>query len=558
MKDTPASTAVSGPHKRKHWQQSLQQRIIVSYALLFLLVLALLATQLGLTVYRSLISQAEHGLEVENFLAANAFEDPRSEYAQDFAVTQQWRSELESAEKEADDDEEHSSKTTVKDPPASTTQEALIRLQRSALSLAKHANARVTILTARGRAVADSDYPPITIPDQSGQIEVQAALAGKEEHAIRIDSETGERTLYTAAVIRQDGTVLGVVRLAQPMRQVLTPVRQLLGQLAATTALAMLLVTAVGIWNGRRMLRPVEELKEAAMAIANGDLQRQAPIAYDDEVGALAKAFNQMVTHLRTMIEQQRNFVANASHELRTPIFNIKLRSEALLTMDESEKAQAERFLYEIDSEADRLGRMANSLLNLARLEANHSQDDTGLEPTQIAPTLLLVAQSMRMRMRKSGLTFMAHIPEQLPLINADDADIETLVLNLLDNAIKYTPPGGTIHFVVASDEQHCTITCSDNGPGIPAEDIPHIFDRFYRVDKSRSRRRGQEGLGSGAGLGLSIVKALVERNHGKITVRSEIGNGTSFTVYLPIASLQPGNSAPNLEQSTETPAISP
>ena len=120
------------------------------------------------------------------------------------------------------------------------------------------------------------------------------------------------------------------------------------------------------------------------------------------------------------------------------------------------------------------------------------------------------------------------------------------------------TPPGGTIHFVVASDEQHCTITCSDNGPGIPAEDIPHIFDRFYRVDKSRSRRRGQEGLGSGAGLGLSIVKALVERNHGKITVRSEIGNGTSFTVYLPIASPQPGDSAPNLEQSTETPAISP
>lgn len=519
------------------WQQSLQRRIIVSYGLLFLIVLVLLMLQLGLRVYRAQISQAEHELEVKAFLTANSFEDPLSNFSRDFVVLEAWEAQLagqHSDEIHHDQDDQDSDNAPIPiTVSAEVAQLVKDRLQQSAAQLAERAGARVTILSVKGDVIATSMTELAPLPNQHHQLEVQAALNGNEQHDIRLDSNN-EETLFTAAPVRSNGEVLAVVQLSQPMSEVSSVNRALQRELITTAVLAMLLVTVVGIWNGRRMLRPVEELTQAAIAISHGNLQHQAPVNGDDEIATLARAFNRMVSNLRSMIEQQRLFVANASHELRTPIFNIKLRSEALLNMEMEERTRAQRFLTEIDNEVDRLGRMANSLLDLSRLESTQVLP-TPSAPVNLAEILLQTAQSMRMRIRQAGLTFLAQIPEEAGWIAIDEADLETVILNLLDNAIKYTPAPGSIHLIVEKGEKSSHITVKDSGVGIPPEDLPHIFDRFYRADKARSRTRGQKGIGSGAGLGLSIVKELVDRNRGQIQVMSESDAGTTFVLTFPL-----------------------
>ncbi|MFN8440394.1 MAG: ATP-binding protein [Caldilineaceae bacterium] len=519
------------------WQQSLQRRIIISYGVLFLLVLALLMLRLGLRVYRAQIGQAEHELEVKAFLTANSFEDPLSNFSKDFVVIEQWEAQLsgETGGKiRIDRDDQDSDNALVPTVvSAELAQSVKDRLQQSALQLATRAGARVTILSAQGEVIATSVIGVASLPNQRNQPEVDAALNGNEQHDIRLDSNH-EQSLFTAAPVRNNGEVLAIVQLSQPMSEISAPNRVLEGELIITAVLAMLLVTVVGVWNGHRMLRPVEELTQAAIAISQGNLQHQAPVNGDDEIATLARTFNGMVSNLRTMIEQQRLFVANASHELRTPIFNIKLRSEALLSMGADERTRAQRFLTEIDNEVDRLGRMANSLLDLSRLESTQVPVNAS-EPINIAEVLLQAAQSMRMRIRQAGLTFVAQIPEEIELVAINATDLETLILNLLDNAIKYTPEPGSIHLTVEKGDSDCHIMVQDSGVGIPAEDLPHIFDRFYRADKARSRARGQKGIGSGAGLGLSIVKELVERNRGKIQVTSQVEVGTTFILNFPL-----------------------
>lgn len=524
-------------HSPWRWQQSLQRRIIISYGVLFLLVLALLMLRLGLRVYRAQIGQAEHELEVKAFLTANSFEDPLSNFSKDFVVIEQWETQLsgETGDKRLlDRDDQDSDNAPVPAVvSAELAQSVKDRLQQSALQLATRAGARVTILSAKGDVIATSVTGVAPLPNQRNQPEVDAALNGNEQHDIRLDNNH-EQSLFTAAPVRNNGEVLAVIQLSQPMAEISAPNRVLEGELIITAVLAMLLVTVVGVWNGHRMLRPVEELTQAAIAISQGNLQHQAPVNGNDEIATLATAFNSMVSNLRSMIEQQRLFVANASHELRTPLFNIKLRSEALLNMEAEERTRAQRYLTEIDNEVDRLGRMANHLLDLSRLESTQALPTIN-EPIQFAEVLHQTAQSMRMRIRQAGLTFMAQIPEDAGLVAINEADLETVILNLLDNAIKYTPAPGTIHLMVEKDENACQITIQDTGAGIPSEDLPHIFDRFYRVDKARSRARSQNGFGSGAGLGLSIVKELVERNHGQIKAISQIKVGTTFVLSFPI-----------------------
>ncbi|MCB0129191.1 MAG: hypothetical protein KDD78_00015, partial [Caldilineaceae bacterium] len=224
-----------------------------------------------------------------------------------------------------------------------------------------------------------------------------------------------------------------------------------------------------------------------------------------------------------------------ASHELRTPLTNIKLRSEALRVMDlTADQAVATRFIGEIDTEADRLGRMATTLLDLSRLEAQTT--DLPAPPLDIAPLLLEMSRVIGVRMRAAALTYRARIPTQLPPICIAPADMEEILANLLDNAIKYTPAGGTVQLDAVADGARVRLVIADSGLGIPADDLPSIFDRFYRVDKARSRKAGGDSVGSGAGLGLFLVKTLVERNGGTIVAASSPGAGTTFTVHFPLA----------------------
>ena len=538
------TAAAPQPPARWPWQRSLQARILLTYGSIFVVILALLTLVIGRVVYQAQLTTAERTLELEAFLAANALQDPLSGYASEFDAYARWEHEhgpagpLPPAPHDSDDRPAAPSGAAA---TASLTQVSA-RLQQVADLYAADTDARVTILNPLGNAVADSATSFDTVPNQLDQAEVQAALNGLAQRAVRADPHTGEATLYVATSIHLGDRVLGLVQMSRPMRLVMARTRSLLLSLAALSALALLVATGLAVGLARRLVRPVQTLERAALAIAGGDLSQRVPVETADELGALARAFNIMVGALHRTLEQQRLFVANASHELRTPVTNIKLRSEALLGPAANDPQVAQRFLAEIDSEADRLGRLAGALLDLSSLEKAGPRPLP--DPVDILPTVRSAADMIQLRASDAGLTLVTELPAQLPLLRVAIEEVEAILVNLLDNAVKYTPAPGEIRLSAQTSAGQCLLRVQDTGPGIPLEDQPQIFERFYRVDKARSRGAYRLGTGSGAGLGLSIVKALVEQNGGTIRLDSAVGAGACFEIAFPVADSASGQMA--------------
>ena len=532
------------------WQRSLQTRIILTYGAVFLLVLIFLTVRVAQIIYSTRIDEAGHELELKAYLIAHALEDPVSGYATEFSQFDRWER-LHGIDQDHDNDKSvnspgglvpalagadsgHHDLPDAAPPPPSTFVSA--RLQQIAITYAADTQAQVTILSPEGDAVADSSRAINTIANQSQRIEVQAALEDRAAKDIRADPTTGASTLYAAAPIIQQGQVLGIVHISTPMKVVIADTRRLLTTLIATSLLALAVATVCAVWLGRRLVQPVRDLENAALAIAGGDLNQQVTVSSTDELGALAQAFNYMVDEVRRMLEQQRLFVANASHELRTPVTNIKLRSEALLSIGPDDPATTKRYLQQIDSEADRLGRLANALLDLLRLQST-KHDASEAPRTAISAVLANILDRMQLQAQTAGIRLTVDLPSDLPEIQIWPESLEMILVNLVDNAIKYSGSSGTVHVAARATRAGCEVSVTDNGPGIPQEDIPYIFDRFYRVDKARSRRKSPTaGMGSGAGLGLSITKTLAEQCRGKIRVESELGQGSKFIVEFPAA----------------------
>ncbi len=554
------------PPGRWLWQRSLQYRIILTYGLVFVVVLVLFAVFVGEITYTTQLSAAENDLELAAFLAANNLEDPLSGYSEEFVAYRQWEDEREREkdeherekdeherekdEHESDEEDEYASGQGDEEEDKRFEQEAsgivltqigpdLPRLHQVASVYADDTHARVTILDARGNVVADSIYPIEQISNQRDQIEVIAALAGTEQHHVRVDPFSGEDTLFVAAPIQQGSDLLGVVQLSQPMQDIMEAIWNVQLRLVGAGIAALVVATVLGIWIGRRLVHPLRKLEAAALAAAAGDLNQQVEISRSDELGALAYAFNFMVNEVRNMLEQQQAFVANASHELRTPLTNIKLRSETLLSLGNERPDITHRYLREIDNEADRLGHLANSLLDLTRLQQT---DNTRTPDRRIAirPHIIAAVQYMRLRAEQGEVELILKLPERLPSLQIWPDQLEAILINLLDNAIKYTADGGRVAVSAEVMKPNILISVQDSGAGIPPADLPHIFDPFYQVDKARSRHRHERSgvqAGSGAGLGLSIVKTLVEQNKGQIKIELPPEGGSRFILQFPLPS---------------------
>jgi two-component system phosphate regulon sensor histidine kinase PhoR len=309
-----------------------------------------------------------------------------------------------------------------------------------------------------------------------------------------------------------------------------------------------------------QLLEPVQALTEAAREMAAGDLDRRIAVDTTDELGAMGRAFNQMADRITGMLAQQRAFVANASHELRTPLSSIKLWIEALLSGAKDDPELASRFLNEIAQQADRLSHMVEELLGLSRLES-------GLVSTERIPTALpafirSVIAELTPQFDRKGHDVRVDVLESLPKVPLDRDQIMQVLINLLDNALKYTPPGGQIRVLAdwySGDERQSEgpvavhplwvrISVSDSGPGIAESDLPHIFERFYRSAEARS------GDTKGAGLGLAIVRCIIETHHGgRVWAESDgvPGQGTTIRFVLPLqlASDQDRLSAPSAKE---------
>ncbi len=525
------------PSARWFWQRRLQYRLMLAFGLLFLAVLTLLMLYVLDVVYEAQLNQAEHDLEIEAFLIANALEDPLSGYAVEFEEHDDEEHDNEDHDGEDHDGEDHDGEDHEKTTIIAGATAPPTRVQQLVEWYADDAESRVTILDARGVVIGDSHYPSEQVSNQADVPEVTAALQLSEQHDIRLDEFTGAETLFAAAPIQLGNNLLGVVRLARPMSEVLEPIRNMLASLIVATLGATLLVMVLAVWLSRYLVRPLRSLEETAHAVGEGDFNQRTRVMTADEIGTVAIAFNDMVGRLQRLIQGQRLFIANASHELRTPLTNIKLRSEALVDLadgaqSEEDRALTRRYIEEIDSEADRLSRLANTLLDLSRLDSLDRKPAT--EGVDLAPLLHSIAHSIQLRVDQAQQTFDVNIPETLPPLQVWPDQIETIILNLLDNAIKYTPPGGTIGLNADVTSHHCRLRVKDTGPGIPTDELAHIFEQFYRVDKARSRQETGFGVGSGAGLGLSLIKTLVERNGGAISVESKLDSGSVFTVTFP------------------------
>jgi signal transduction histidine kinase len=280
----------------------------------------------------------------------------------------------------------------------------------------------------------------------------------------------------------------------------------------------------VGISGGvivRRALSPVEQITRTAQSIeSSSDLSRR--VGYTgpmDEIGRLATTFDHMIGHLHRVFESQKNFIADASHDLRGPLTVIRGNLDLLKrNLGDQERQES---LRAMEAETVRMEKMANDLLLLAEVESEQMERQEMVSLREILLTGLKRAQRM-------GGNRKVVIDQQEDLsIMGDVYRLSQLLENLIDNAIKYTPEGGTITLSLFRDGDWALMEVADTGVGIAPEHLPHVFDRFYRVDKARTRARG------GSGLGLAIVRGIAEQHGGKVTVTSDSGKGSTFTVWL-------------------------
>ncbi len=360
--------------------------------------------------------------------------------------------------------------------------------------------------------------------------EVAQALQGQPAAQVRRLAEAGNRrVLYAAApVSTTDGRVSQIVYLATPLPDtslaVLQPaVRwQVLGALLAAAVLA----GAAGLLLSRRIVRPLGDLAQAARAVAAGDLEQSVPEdAAVSELTDLGRSFNRMTASLRQADQAKTAFISDVSHELRTPLTVIKGTIETLQDGALDDLEARGPFLEAMGRETERLIRLVNDLLVLTRADA-------GVLKLQLLP--LDLAELVRGRCayfsglaadRQARLVVQASGP--CP-VQGDPDRLAQVLDNLLDNALRYTPPGGVIRLHLACQDERVTCQVADDGPGIPEKHLPFIFERFYRADTGRSRSQG------GSGLGLAIARSLVLAHQGGISASSVEGQGTTFFFWLP------------------------
>jgi histidine kinase len=299
---------------------------------------------------------------------------------------------------------------------------------------------------------------------------------------------------------------------------------QSLGYAVTASVLAALLVS----WFlSRRIVAPVQTLMDASQRIADGHYAERVNVDGTDEIAQLAARFNQMATQLEQVESMRRQLIGDVSHELRTPLTSIKGYMEGLV--DGVLPSTPETF-NQIHREADRLSRLVDDLQELSRVEAKAYS----LEIRSIAVFNLVQTTVKRLSPQAAAkrITLRSDLPANLPPVQADEDRITQVLVNLVANAVQYTPEGGTVTISAARQPDEIHISVTDTGIGIPPEHLTNLFTRFYRVDKSRSRNAG-----GGSGIGLTIAKHLVEAHGGRIWAESKSdGQGSTFTFSLKIA----------------------
>ncbi len=365
-----------------------------------------------------------------------------------------------------------------------------------------------------------------------GDYEEVPPVASYQQDYATLEGDESSWRVYTRP-IKQGQRVMGWLQAAHSLELVDETLASMRYQLLLGLPLVLLLAGAVGIFLADRALRPITAITRTAQEIGASDLARR--IGYQgpaDEVGILASTFDHMLERLEHAFLKERRFSADAAHELLTPLTVLKGQMEVTLSRPR-DAAQYEKKLYDLGEHVDRLIRLSSDLLMLSRFDRqldHASEDEQHAQRTRVnlTDTLHATADFMQSLAEEKSQTISLELPPKL-ILHGDEDNLVRLFLNLVENAIKYTPASGQISVQAETNKREIRVAIQDTGPGISPEHIPHLFERFYRVNNDRSRATG------GSGLGLSLAHQIVQQHQGRIDVQSTVGEGSTFTVYLPV-----------------------
>jgi heavy metal sensor kinase len=343
---------------------------------------------------------------------------------------------------------------------------------------------------------------------------------------LTVETDATRWRIYTQLIAGADGSPAGWLQVIQPLAPVQEALEGLSRQMLLGFPLALLLATAGGLFLARRALAPVDRMTGTAAALSASDLTRR--INYSgppDELGRLATTFDAMLDRLAAAFARERRFTADAAHELRTPLTALKGRIEVALSRPRSAEEHAAT-LRALADDVDRLVRLSNDLLLLARLDDGELRPEP--EPIRLDDLLASIGESVADLAAARGLTLHVEPPAAL-VVAGDLSQLGRLFLNLLDNALKFTPAGGSVTVRLSMEGPWAVVTLTDTGPGIAPEQLPLLGRRFYRGAADRARDAG------GSGLGLAIAGEIARAHGGALTLAGAPGQGTTATVRLPL-----------------------
>ncbi len=366
-------------------------------------------------------------------------------------------------------------------------------------------------------APKDGTFDPSRIPLPSSD---------ERDGVRKLRFEAGNRLLIDSMTLTTADGNRFVVESGAPYNQLEVVLHGLLLTFAIYMPFVVFLAVAGGYWLMRRSLAPVDEITRRAEGITSTNLSERLPVIQTgDELERLSMSLNRMIERLDEAFEHINRFSADASHELRTPLTILQLELEGIAHDHRRDAVLGDQIGSALE-ETHRMSRIVESLLAISRLDAGEvKMDKTHLDLGELATS---TAEEMRLLAEEKSIQLRTHTLGGVQ-VEGDRTRLQQVIVNLIDNAIKYTRQGGVVDVSVSKEGNSAILEVSDNGPGIPAHALPHVFERFYRADKARSRAHG------GAGLGLSIVKAICAAHNADVKVASQEGQGSCFRVELPL-----------------------
>jgi signal transduction histidine kinase len=419
------------------------------------------------------------------------------------------------------------------------------------------ATGSVNLISASGVVLrTGGKLPRVIVTDEYCNIIYDTAIASKYSPAVPselAEALTGEiaftwdyrNSVITSAVavpIYIDGLISGSVYMLEVDRSDGALLKSLHINILTITLVLGVFLILFSIFYVRRYSYRLNKIMTSMRIIQDGDYTHKIDMRGNDELHFLADEFNFLTDRLQISEDKRRQFVSDASHELKTPLASIKLLSDSILQYDMDMETVRE-FAGDIGEEADRLNRMTMKLLALTKDESNTANDES--EIIYLSPTVERVVKMLDAIAAKNRIKITMDLHQDMPVLIQED-DLYQITYNLVENGIKYNIPGGTLSISLHRQEDMAVLRVSDTGTGIPPESLEHVFERFYRVDKARSRQTG------GSGLGLAIVRSMVERNNGEIHLQSTVGKGTTFTVAFPCFDISEADLPPDIDNSED------